>query len=231
MKKLKYILTSFVLALVLIVPALALVGCAKHFKISISIAAGVGDVTTVNQLTHVKKSLVGTNDVEEGSKFEYSVVPQTGYEIDYIKVDGNTLEKGTDYSISDLSVDKTYGIARLLLSESVNADHTIVVAFKLREYYLISYEYYDATEEVYKPLLKADGSVYTKTVERDEENRYTFDTTGYNAFGMRYLDHELSKEGSPVYTAVEDNAATPIGYDTVYRTDKTEAELKTFLGL
>ena len=76
--------------------------------------------------------MIGKNEVEEGSRFEYSVVPATGYQIKYIKVDGVEIE----YTISEADYDKGASIARPLLSEHIDANHTIEVAFEARTYYL-----------------------------------------------------------------------------------------------
>jgi len=132
MKKVKYILSAILLAICVMVPAFALVGCKKHYQVSISIAEGLGDVTTVDQLTSQKRSLVGTHELNEGSRFEYSVVPATGYQIKYIKVDGEDIE----YTISESAYDRGAYIARPLLTESIGANHSIVVAFEKRTYFL-----------------------------------------------------------------------------------------------
>ena len=132
MKKLKYILSAILLAICVMVPAFALVGCKRKYVVTISVAEGHGDVTSVDQLTSTKRSLIGKNEVEEGSRFEYSVVPATGYQIKYIKVDGVEIE----YTISEADYDKGASIARPLLSEHIDANHTIEVAFEARTYYL-----------------------------------------------------------------------------------------------
>ena len=235
MKKVKYILTSIIFILMLFVPAFALVGCAKHFKVNIAIVPFSetelgGEVVSVTQLTHQKKSLVGENDVEQGSKFEYSVVPSGGFVIDYIKVDGRTLEYGTDYTTSALNLDETYGIARLMLSDNIQESHNVEVKFKKREFWLVSYEYYeyDAEEEtyVYKKLLNNDGTVYAKQVD-NVDDEFSLDITGYYDFGMKVFDHSEND-----YVLVPNSDHMVIGYDTIIRAvGKSKAELKTFLGL
>ena len=210
MKKLKYILSAIILVLCVMVPAFALVGCKKHYTVSVSVVEGEGDVTRVDQLS-TKHSLIGTNDLEEGARFEYSVVPATGYQIKYIKVDGTEIA----YTISDADNDKGAYIARPLLTEHISSDHTIQVAFEKRTYFL-TFAFGGNSQNVLKDSnnkeIKVGGTYLTKL------NQIVSNIADGNFYSV---DPDIGK--------VDVSAETQIAKDMLLITDLDEAHLRELL--
>ncbi len=210
MKNLKYILSAFVIVIALSLP-IFLTGCTKHYTVSVSINGVGGSVVKVDSLTHIKKDLVGDNDVEEGSNFEYAVAPNNHYHIKSIIVDGEPI---------NFSLDE-YGIARPILTD-IKANHTIVVEFEPNTY-TISYYYKSGEDEEGNPLytqFKVDNKVYYTSIEYKQ----TITIDGIKDFGLVW-DNNGTLEKFPT----SDTFTIHKNYQLY--TDKTEAALKALLGL
>ena len=194
MKKFKYILTALLVMVSIFVP-FALTGCARHYKINVSIVegAGGGDVKIILANDNTSTSAVGEQEVEKGSTFVYAVCPATDYEVFYIKEDGvvryhadqqnNAVKPGTDRIVRPRIAD-------------VKADHKIEVAFRLRTYEITYFYKNPNTEEgqpAYLQLKYANGTVYKTTALAGQnitiENLSTFgfmikDGASYEPFGV-----------------------------------------------
>ncbi len=225
MKKLKYILTTLLVMVCVCVP-FALTGCAKHYKINVSIAEGAVAGNDV-KLNATPNSVVGENEVEKGTKFVYSVCPGEDYEIFYIKEDGVT-RYHAEQPNNEFRPDEGPGRGRsiTLRIDNVNADHTITVAFRLRTYsiqYMFKNPNTAPGQPEYLQLKNADGSVY-KTEETAKQNItiQNFSTFGFKVFDSNramFIDFPITVDTFPLMS------------DYVLYTDKTEAELKALLGI
>ena len=218
MKNFKYILSAFALLLVMVVP-FCLTGCTKHYKINITVAEGLGDVR-IGLTNEDTKSLVGENEVEEGSTFEFSCTPFQHYEVGYIKVDGSYIYNiewaENTYNPTDLGDFKP----RI---PNVDADHSIVVGFTPKTYKM-TFFYVDpdtiGTTNVSYIQLAVNSSPYV--VEGNCETTQTI--TGLsNEFKIYNKENEL----------VEWTHGDTIMFKNDYALyiDKTEAELKEILGI
>lgn len=211
MKKLKYILSAFVIMMAALVPALMLVGCKKHYTVTVTIGEGVGhgNVYKVDALKE-RVSLLGKNDLEEGSKFDYSVTPFTGYKIKYIKVDGTEI----DFDISTDTGDEGYGISRPSLK--VKSNHTIEVGFEKREFELTFA--YDGQES---HVLEHNGQIFKLSGKYETPlNQILLNIADG---GFTYDDEECG--------IVAIDGTEHISANMLLVTSKTEQELKEFLGL
>jgi len=86
MKKLFKSLSVICLALVLLCP-LALVGCDRNYTVKIEIVQNEkGGFVYLKDVNGIP--VTGENAVTEGEKFEYYVVPKTGYRISKVVIDG-----------------------------------------------------------------------------------------------------------------------------------------------
>lgn len=215
MKKIKYILSALLLALCVMIPAFALVGCKKHYTVAISVVEGNGDVTRVDQLAR-RHSLIGSNDVEEGSRFEYAVVPATGYQIKYIKVDGRQI----DFVISDIPEDDGFGIARPLLAEHVASNHTIKVAFEKRTYHL-TFAFGGIKTNL---LVDGDGNA----IERTGEYEATFESiiTNFNSGNFYWAGEPDEDEYGHILIGTN-----TIKEDMLLVSNLSEGDLKALLGV
>lgn len=226
MKKLKYILTALLVMVCVCVP-FALTGCAKHYKINVSIAEGAvaGNDVKLWVSQESVKSVVGENEVEKGTKFVYSVCPGEDYEIFYIKEDGVT-RYHAEQPNNEFRPDEGPGQGRIikLRIDNVNADHTITVAFRLRTYsiqYMFKNPNTAPGQPAYLQLTNADGSVY-KTEGAAKQN---ITIQNFGTFGFKYLD------GADLLDFPVTVDTFPLMSNYVLYTDKTEAELKALLGI
>ena len=131
MKKFIKSLTMLCFALVLCVPMFMLAGCTKNYTITISVEAGKGSVYKAKE-DNGQENLLGKNTVRGGEKFEYYVVPATGYEIDKVVVDGEEVE------ITNISGTYFY-------IEKVDKNHTIQAYFK-EKIYTVTFQCSDGNE-------------------------------------------------------------------------------------
>lgn len=210
MKKVKYLFSALIILLLVCVPTLMFVGCKKHYTVAISVAEGNGDVFEVDKLKG-KKSLLGNNDVEEDTTFNYSVTPSSGYKIKYIKVDGEEIE----FEISSDTGDSGYGISRPSLGK-VRANHTIIVAFEKREYSL-TFAYGGDEFNV----LQHNGQVYSLSALYETRLNQIVANIGLGEFIYDDIESGVS--------AITGNER--LSTDMLLITTKTEQELKEFLGL
>lgn len=115
MKKVIKSLSIICLALVLVCPVF-FVGCARHYTINVSVVnTEGGNVYKPNQEAQI---LEGDFPVEKGSTFKYSVVPNEGYVIAEILIDGKPLPK-EEYSETGATLN----------IDNVKSNHTIKVTF------------------------------------------------------------------------------------------------------
>ena len=112
MKKFFKGLSIICLMLVMLCP-LALVGCDKHYTINVKVVAGKGSVylKDIEGINVVRK-----NTVDEGDKFEFYVVPQVGYRIDKVVIDG---KEQTDFANTGAYFD----------FDNIKDDHKVEVSF------------------------------------------------------------------------------------------------------
>lgn len=224
MKKLKYILTALLAVVSFCVP-FALTGCARHYKINVSITEGAAtgnDVKIILANDNTSKSAVGENEIEKGSTFVYAVCPGAHYEVFYIKEDDVT-RYHADQQNNEVVPDADR-IVRPRIA-NVKADHKIEVAFRLRTY-SITYFYKNPehtndpqNEPAYLQLKYANGSVYT--TEKQAGQNVTipgFSNFGFKIFdGTQYINFPLTVDTFPLMA------------DYVLYTDKTVEELKELL--
>lgn len=131
MKKFIKSLTMLCFALVLCVPMFMLAGCTKNYTITISVEAGKGSVYKAKE-DNGQENLLGKNTVKGGEKFEYYVVPATGYEIEKVVVDGEEVEITNDSG--------TY-----FYIEEVDKNHIIQAYFREKNY-TITFQCSDGNE-------------------------------------------------------------------------------------
>lgn len=131
MKKIIKSLTMLCFALVLCVPMFMLAGCTKNYTITVSVEAGKGSVYKAKE-DNGQENLLGKNTVRGGEKFEYYVVPATGYEIDKVVVDGEEVE------ITNITGTYFY-------IEEVDKNHTIQAYFK-EKIYTVTFQCSDGNE-------------------------------------------------------------------------------------
>lgn len=211
MKKIVKIISAIAMAFILCVP-LALVGCAKHYTITISIVSGSGYVRKIGTTQNLDR----VNDVEEGKSFEYGVIPQTHYEIDYVKQNGETIYNVELGANNKYTPNKSNGAIYFPIVD-VDKEYSILVAFRPVTYYI---EYYftndggDYEQFVYGgDVYRTEGNCATKLgiEEFASLNLKRFDGTQYVALGFT-KDSVLTRNW------------------TLY-TEASEAELKAVLGL
>jgi len=113
MKKFIKTISTICLVLLMAVPMMLLAGCSKNYTIEIIVDGGNGGV--FKHKTEV--SVIGKNTVEGDEKFEYSISPYTGNEIESIFIDG-------------VKQEVTSPSGMWLYFDNITENHTVVVKFK-----------------------------------------------------------------------------------------------------
>lgn len=204
MKKFVKALSMFCLSLLMIVPVVAVAGCSKKYTISISIE-GKGIVCKQGVLGADDKmvNLVGDNAVDGGSKLEYRVSPDEGYEIDKIIVDNQETTLTAE--------NKTDGV--VLFFEDIDANHTVEVVFKKRTFTIT--------------LKCSSGTEIFKTISKEYLSVIDLNANEYGGDGNDFW-YIINSSGLQISATTEDNRLT-IRKDLEIITDKTVDELNAII--
>lgn len=229
MKKLKLIISTIVLAMVICVP-FVLTGCVKHYKVNITITEGLGNVVAHDNFTPTTKPLLGDNDVEALGNFEYTVVPNTHYAIKTITVNDEQIYNA-EWTNNKYIPDEN-GIIRPCITE-VSANYSIKIAFEVKSYSLTFYYNENAGEDVepeYKQLMvgaEGDLSAYAIT----EKYGWAITIDGISTFGfMRYITDKHTQVRSLQPIELSSDKFIFISNTALY-TNKSLTELKALLNL
>lgn len=227
MKNIKYILTSFLVLLAVCSP-FVLTGCTRYYHIEAFVRQGSGFICVSTDNSNggsgsSVQSIVGKiTDVGNDKNFKYEVGPSANYEIEYIKENGEVIY---DVNLANNQVvpnDKG-NVTCNIQKEEITKDIKIEVAFRLRTVYL-EYWYKNETGDGYSPL-KVNGNVYKTEAKSGEGITLAI---GWDAF-----EFVLEVSGAKVEFL---NGVSKIHYSNNANTgklytDKSQAELKTYLGL
>ena len=125
MKKILKSISLMCLALLLICPVF-LTGCSKNLTLNFTVEGVGGSFYKFSDSTDemTGKSISGETVIKEGSTFEYSVIPDYGYLIKELFVDGEVVQ------LSDR--EKEEGTVRNL--SNIKANHEVKATFELREW-------------------------------------------------------------------------------------------------
>jgi hypothetical protein len=213
-------------------------GCTKHYTISVSVVGEAnGTVVTVDSVAQTRKSLLGDNDVEGGTMFEYSAVPNDShYQVEYIKVDGTEVYNvawGDSNKYKPFEEDGKTGIIRPMI-DNVSANHTVEVAFGVKSYTL-SFYYNDSEDETPHYVLLTvvqDGQSATPyTITQKYNTVWTLE--GFDAMEFRGI--YVNDDYTFVTGAIADENPITGSYAFVANraliTNKSKDELLTFLGI
>lgn len=232
MKKLKYILTSILVMFAVCAP-LMLTGCTKYYHIEAFVRDGEGGVYQYMDNTNggsgvLSASIVGTIiEVGDDENFKYEVGSTSpNFEVMYIKVNGSEIYN-VDLENNRLKPNESGYISCNI--EKITQDIKIEVAFRLRDVYLEYWYKDDSAAGGYSPL-KVGGVVYTSDHKSGQPITLA---SGYADFGftLKYGGVEIGNFVNGV-TYINYSNISGIVYNTgrLY-TQKTEAELKEWLGL
>ena len=211
MKKFLKSLSLICLAIMLLCPTL-LAGCSMNYNIKIEII-GAENSGFVYLKDVEGVSVVGDNTVSSGEKFEYFVVPSTGYQIEKILVDGVPQE--------DFDVNETY-----LYFDNVKKDHDVKVYFEPKTYTVNFYCMGDGG------LFKPYSSVPVKYGSSLNLNLATYGGETALWFVMNGIDRiyiyngSTNPEASIPENYEDSNLFFVYGNANIYCT-KTEAELES----
>lgn len=203
MKKFIKSLTMLCFAIVLCVPMLVFAGCTKNYTINVSVKAGEGNVYKKVLEDKDQKNYVGKNTVKGGEKFEYYVVPSTGYEIEKVVVNGEEANV-TNVAGTYFYIDK------------VDQNYTIEVYFK-EKMFTVTFQCSDGAEF----YLQKNYKFGTYIDFNDNE------FGGNNNNFWYVLDSSNNKKS----ISAEHNNRLFVGGDMIIKTSKTLAELNSAIGL
>lgn len=228
MKNLKHILTSILVMLAVCAP-LMLTGCTKYYNIEVFIRDGVGGVYRYVDNTNggsgdLSTSIAGTIiEIGDDENFKYEVGSSSpDYEVTYIKVNGSEIYN-VDSENNRLKPDESGYISCNI--EKITKDIKIEVAFRLRTVYL-EYWYKDDSVAGGYSQLKVGGAVYTSDHKSGEAITLA---SGYEAFDFKLEIGDSKNDFQNGVSRIKYVSATNCT-GRLY-TDKTEAELKSWLGL
>ena len=211
MKKFFKSLTAICLMAVLLLPALLLAGCTKNYTIKISIAEGenYGQILA-NQQEGI--SVIGNNVVEGGSKFEYYIKANNGYEISEIVIDGEVQELSNKQEVYKFFDD-------------IKTNHTVAVKFaKVKYEVTLMCRTEDGTdyEEFEKILIEKDSALNLNSAKYGgEANKNWFYKFGNKNY---YIYNDSQDVNAEVPAPYESNMFYVRSNRTIY-TDKKASEL------
>ena len=125
MKKIIKAISLVCLAFLLVCPVL-LTGCAKNLTLNFAVEGKGGSFYKFSNSTEemTGESISGDILIKEGSNFEYRVMPDNGYKIKELVIDGQAVSLSDD--------EKEDGFIRAF--ENIQENHTVRVSFEAREW-------------------------------------------------------------------------------------------------
>ena len=220
MKKFKYILSAFLIALCFCMPC-ALTGCAKHYKAQVTIVEGLGDVRrSLGNTNEQFISLVGETDVEKGKNFKYTVgTSYSDYEIWYIVENEKVIYDVTEPDLYDKTLDSQGQYTGNI--SNVNGNISIRIAFRLK-LYAMEFYYWNSQTNSYEAL-QHNGSTY-KLVGNNEQYKTIY---GMGAFGWLIKN---DKDVLVTFT-IPDEFTLRRNYKLYAPKDKSVDDLRDLLGI
>ena len=119
-KSFKFLSLAFFMLSLLVLPLLS--GCSKTHVVEVSIEGGYS--TGGGIVTYNKGSVHGKNAVAANSNFEFTITPNTGYEIASISIDNEPYQRkfaktGTTITIENITTDVVINVSFTLKTYSV----------------------------------------------------------------------------------------------------------------
>ena len=216
MKKFVKVISAMCLAFILCLP-LMLAGCAKNYTVYIKVVGEGGGVYSYTKNSGQSKSVANKrNSVKEGSKFEYQIVPNNGYYIDKIIIDGVEKDKST------------YDQTRVILSfDDVHKNHKVEVSF-VKHNWTVTFMYYDDAEESWKEYTTWE-ILHDTALDLSEypDDIYWYIITGTGKYYLTNGENEPTAEPTqPGFTnGPLKNRITNVTKDLVVRTDLNYEQL------